>query len=61
MNYIVYETLGNTDTNDDVRFMLKSSDFDIPLNTSYQKRSQVSVAWLSELAGKLLQSHESLD
>ena len=61
MNDIVDETLGNADPNDYVRFVLKSSDFDRPLNTSYQRRSQVSGAWLSELAGKLLQSHESLD
>ena len=61
MNDIVDETLGNADSNDYVRFVLKSSDFDRPLNTSYQRRSQVSGAWLSELAGKLLQSHESLD
>ena len=55
MNYIVDETLGNADPNDYVRFVLKSSDF------SYQRQSQVSGAWLAELAGKLLQSHESLD
>ena len=61
MNDIVDETLGNADPNDYVRFVLKSSDFDRPLNTSYQRRSQVSGAWLSELAGKLLQSHESLN
>ena len=61
MNGIVDETLGNADPNDYVRFVIKSNDFDRPLNTSYQKRSQVSGAWLSELAGKLLQSHESLD
>ena len=61
MNDIVDETLGNADPNDYVRFVLKSNDFDRPLNTSYQRRSQVSGAWLSELAGKLLQSHESLD
>ena len=61
MNDIVDETPGNADPNDYVRFVLKSSDFDRPLNTSYQRRSQVSGAWLSELAGKLLQSHESLD
>ena len=60
MNDIVDEILGNADPNDYVRFVLKSSDFD-RLNTSYQRRSQVSGAWLSELAGKLLQSHESLD
>ena len=57
MNDIVDETHGNADPNDYVRFVLKSSDFDRPLNTSYEKRSQVSGAWLSELAGKLLQSH----
>ena len=61
MNDIVDETLGNTDPNDYVRFVLKCSDFDRPLNTSYQRRSQVSGALFSELAGKLLQSHESLD
>ena len=55
MNDIVDETLGNADPNDYVRFVLKSSDFDRPLNTSYQRRSQVSGAWLSELAGKLQQ------
>ena len=52
MNDIVDETLGNADPNDYVRFVLKSNDFDRPLNTSYQRRSQVSGAWLSELAGK---------
>ena len=61
MNGIVDKTLGNADPNDSVRFVLKSNDFDRPLNTSYQRRSQVSRAWLSELAEKLLQSHESLD
>ena len=61
MNDIVDETLGNADQNNYVRFVLKSNDFDRPLNTSYQRRSQLSGAWLSELAGKLLQSHESLD
>ena len=61
MNDIVDETLGNADPNDYVRFVLKSNDLDRPLNISYQRRSQVSGAWLSELAGKLLQSHESLD
>ena len=55
------QTLGNADPSDYVRFVLKSNDFDRPLNNSYQSRSQVSGAWLSELAGKLLQSHESLD
>ena len=43
MNDIVDETLGNAEPNDYVRFLLKSSDFDRPLNTSYQRRSQVSV------------------
>ena len=38
-----------------IRFVLKSNDFDIPLNTSYQTRIQVSGAWISELAGKLVQ------
>ena len=61
MNDIVDETLGNADPNDYVRFVLKSNDFDRPLNTSYQRQSQVSGAWLSELTGKLRQSHESLD
>ena len=61
MNDIVDETLGNADPNNEVRFVLKSSDFDRLPNTSYQRRSQGSGAWLSELAGKLLQSHESLD
>ena len=61
MNDIVDETLGNADPTDYVRFVLKWSDFDRPLNTSYQRRSQVSGVWLSELAGKLLQSHESSD
>ena len=37
MNDIVDETLGNPDPNDYVRFVLKSSDFDRPLNTSYQR------------------------
>ena len=36
MNDIVDETLGNVDPNDYVRLVLKSSDFDRPLNTSYQ-------------------------
>ena len=51
MNDIVDETLRNADPNDYVRFVLKSSDFDRPLNTSYG-------AWLSELAGTLLYIHE---
>ena len=55
------QTLGNADPNNYAQFILKSSDFGRPLNTSYQRRSQVSGARLSELAGKLLQSHESLD
>ena len=57
MNDIIDETLGNGD----FRFVLISSDFYRPLNTSYQRRSQVSDAWLSELAGNLRQSQESLD
>ena len=61
MNDIVNKTLGNAGPNNYVRFVLKSSDFDRPLNTSYKRRSQVSGAWISELAGKLLQSHESRD
>ena len=61
MNHIVDDTLGNAEPNDCVRCVLKSNDFDKPLNTSYQRQSQVSGAWLFELAGKLLQSHESLD
>ena len=61
MNAIVDETLRNTDPNDYVRSVLKSNDFDRPLNTTYQRRRKFSGAWLSELAGKLLQSHESLD
>ena len=61
MDYIVDKTLGSADPNDYVRFVLKSSDFDRPLNTLYQRRSHIRGAWLSELAGKLLQSHESLD
>ena len=44
MSDIVDETLGNADPNDYVRFVLKSRDFDRPLNTSYQRRSQVSGA-----------------
>ena len=58
---IVDDTLGDADPNDFVRFVLKSSDFDRPLNTAYQRRSQVNGEWLSELSGKLLQSHEELD
>ena len=61
MNDIVEETHGNADPNDCVQCVLKSNDFDRPLNTSYQRESQFSGAWLSELAGKFLQSHESLD
>ena len=52
MNDIVDETLGNADPNHYVRVVLKSRDFDRPLNTTYQRRSQVSGAWLSELGGK---------
>ena len=61
MNDNVDETLGNADPDEYVRFVLQNSNFDRSLNTLYQRRSQVSGAWLSELAGKLLQSHESLD
>ena len=61
MSDIVDETLGDADPNDFVRFVLKSTDFDIPLNTAYQRRSQVNGEWLSKLSGKLLQSHEELD
>ena len=61
MSDIVDETLGDADPNDFVRFVLKSTDFDRPLNTAYQRRSQVNGEWLSELSGKLLQSHEELD
>ena len=61
MNYFLDKTLGNAYPNDYVRFVLKSSDFDRPLNTSYERRCQVTGAWLSELAEKLLQSHKSLD
>ena len=50
MNDIVDETHGNAYPNDYIRFALKSNDFDRPLNTSYQRRSQVSGAWLSEIA-----------
>ena len=53
--------LAHADPSDNVRFVLQSSDFDRPLNTSYLKRSQAIGTWLSELAGKFLQSHESLD
>ena len=38
MNDIVGETFGNADPNDSVRFVLKSSEFDRPLNTSYQSQ-----------------------
>ena len=61
MNDIVDVTLGNADPYDYVTFVLKSSDFDRPLNTSYQGRNQASGTSLSALTGKLLQSHESLD
>ena len=56
---IVDETPGNADPIDYVRFVLKNSDFDRQLNTSYLIQSQVSGVWLSELAGKLLQSRIS--
>ena len=58
---IVDGALGNADPSDYVRFVLNSIYFDRPLNTSYQRQSQISGARLSELAGILLQSHESLD
>ena len=61
MNDIVDETLGNADPNDYVRSVLNSSDSHRQLNISYLRQSQVCGAWLSELAGKLLQSHESID
>ena len=44
INDIVDEILGNADPNDHVIFLLKSSDFDKPLYTSYQRRSQVTGA-----------------
>ena len=55
MNDIVDETLGNADPTQYARFVLKSSDFESLLNTSYQRRREVSGAWPSELPGKLLQ------
>ena len=61
MNDVIDEVLGDADPNDYVRFVLRSNDFDRPLNTSYQRRSQVNGDWLSELFGKMLQSHEHLD
>ena len=61
MSDIVDDTLGDADPSDFVRFVLKSTDFDRPLNTAYQRRSQVNGEWFSELSGKLLQSHEELD
>ena len=61
MSDIVDDTLGDADPNDFVRFVLKSTGFGRPLNTAYQRRSQVNGEWLSELSGKLLQSHEELD
>ena len=44
MNDIVDETLGNADPNDYARFVLKIRDFNKLINTSYQRRSQVSGA-----------------
>ena len=61
MNDVIDEVLGDADPNDYVRFVLRSNDFDRPHNTSYQRRSQVNGDWLSELFGKMLQSHEHLD
>ena len=58
MNNIVDETLGDADPSDYVRFGMKSSGFDRPLNTPYQRWSQVNER-LSGLAGKLLQSCET--
>ena len=52
MNDIVNDVLADAESNDFVRFVLKSNEFDRALNTSYQLRSQVSGDWLSELAGK---------
>ena len=40
MNDIIDETLGNAVPNDYARVVLKSSDFDRPLNTSFQRRSR---------------------
>ena len=42
INDIVDVTHGNAEANDYVRFVLKGCDFDKRLNTSYQRRSQVS-------------------
>ena len=42
MNDIVNDMLGNAHENDFVRFVLKSDDFNRPLNTPYQRRSQVN-------------------
>ena len=61
MNVIVGQTLGNVDPNDYVRFLLKSSNFDRPLNIPYQRRGQVSGDYLSALDGKLLPTHEFFD
>ena len=61
MNDIVDHTLGDADPDDYVRFVIKSDDLNRPLNTPFHLRSQVNGDWLSELAGKMLQSHETLD
>ena len=61
MNDVVDETLGDADPNDYVRIVMSSDDFDRSLNTPYMLRSNINGDWLSELAGKLLQSHETID
>ena len=58
---VVDETLGDADPNDYVRIVMSSDDFDRSLNTPYMLRSNINGDWLSELAGKLLQSHETID
>ena len=61
MNDVVDETLGDADPNDYVSIVMSSDDFDRSLNTPYMLRSNINGDWLSELAGKLLQSHETID
>ena len=61
MNDVVDETLGDADPNDYVRIVMSSDDFDGSLNTPYILRSNINGDWLSELASKLLQSHETFD
>ena len=61
MNDVVDETLGDADPNDYVRIVMSSDDFDRSLNTPYMLRSNINGDWLSELASKLLQSHETID